>query len=93
MFREGLEIMPGKELLSLSTIQIYVLPASQKRIEMKQKKEEEEEEEEERRRRRRKKEGRKKKKKKERRRKKEEGRRRRKRNCGSNKNPHTLVSG
>ena len=42
MFREGLGNMPDKELMSLSMIQIYVLPASQKRIEMKQKKEEEE---------------------------------------------------
>ena len=33
--------MPDKELMSLSTIQIYALPASQKRIETKQKKEEE----------------------------------------------------
>ena len=41
MFREGLENMADKELMSLSMIQIYVLPASQKRIETKQKKEEE----------------------------------------------------
>ena len=43
MFREGLEIMPGEELLNLSMIQIYVLHASQKRIEMNQRKKEEEE--------------------------------------------------
>ena len=34
--------MSGEELMSLSMIQIFVLPASQKRIETKQKKEEEE---------------------------------------------------
>ena len=33
--------MSGEELMSLSMIQIFVLPASQKRIETKQKKEEE----------------------------------------------------
>ena len=38
VFRGGLEDMSDKELMSLSMIQIFVLPASQKRIEMKQKK-------------------------------------------------------
>ena len=33
-----IENMPGKELLKLSMVQIYVLPASGERIEMEQKK-------------------------------------------------------
>ena len=40
VFYEGLGNMSYKELMSLSMIQIYVLPANHQRIEMKQKKEE-----------------------------------------------------